>query len=284
MLGAIYLDADWNKAPAGRFYSWSHTLLSLLRRNTNHPVAFKALPRIGADVYKHREFALVEIAGKLIGIDCWDTFAPTSSCERRGLFKGALRDVSQILKIQYFPCDYWTNFQLRTGIKVTPWTMFPTHSFPLESFSWRPGGKYLTAVTGRNDRFGRPEWVDFCQQFSTIYSGDGYKTRVADKGYLEILAECQWGLILKGLDRKHDGKNRREVEFSSCGMPLALNYCPTYPFEFTPGKHFVHLRSPEDIASLSEIDPLPFSAAAKDIYQRYFSPNGMSDLLLEVTK
>lgn len=284
MPGTIYFDTNWDKAPAGEFYSWSHTLLSRLKQNTYYPIGCKALPSIGAEVARHREFVLLEVAGKLVGVDCWDTFAPTSSCERIGLFESTLKDLNHIIKIQYFECDFWKQFQERSQIKVTPWTMFPSRTFPLECFSWRPGGKYLTAVTGRNDRFGRPAWVNFCRQFSTIYSCEDYNSRVQMQDYLAILNECQWGVILKGLNRRHDGKNRREVEFSSCGMPLALNYCPTYPFEFTPGKHFVYLRSPKDIASLAEIDPLPFSVASRDIYNHYFSPNGMAQLLVEITK
>lgn len=283
MAGVIYFDSDWDKAPAGQFYSWSHTLLAILKQNTNHTVRYKRLPKIHADVARHREFVLIEVAGKLVGIDCWDTFAPTSSCEQLGLFGGTLKDVRQILKIQFFECAFWSEFTARTKIKVTPWTMFPSRTFPLESFTWCPGGKYLTAITGRNDRFGRPEWVNFCRQFSTIYSAKDYHTKVALDDYLAILGDCQWGVVLKGLNRRHDGKNRREVEYASCGIPLALNYCPTYPFEFAPGKHFVYLRSPTDIAGLSEIDPQPFSEASKDIYNRYFSPNGMADLLIKVT-
>ena len=61
-----------------------------------------------------------------------------------------------------------------------------------------------------------------------------------------------------------DLKNRREPEYTSCGMPLALGgYKPNYGFEFKEGIHYFYIDKPEDIEKLKDIDPRPYSEASK---------------------
>ena len=86
--------------------------------------------------------------------------------------------------------------------------------------------------------------------------------------YFDLLKQTKWGLILKG--KGEAGKNRREMEYASYGMPLALNYKPIYPFEFEPNKHYFYLEKIEDLNKLKEINPMPFAKQSTDMYKKYF--------------
>jgi hypothetical protein len=103
--------------------------------------------------------------------------------------------------------------------------------------------------------------------------------------FLEDLKKCKWGLCPKGkIYNGMDCKNRREVEYSSLGYPLVLNYKPVYPFEFEPMKQYVYIKDFTNLELLDEIDPRPFAEQSKNVYANHFSPNGLSRTLMDVIK
>ena len=157
--------------------------------------------------------------------------------------------------------------------------MFSNHTFYLENFQWNANDnhKHDYIITGKPWRH-RVPWIRFAENIIAgpnninIGHGAGDASQPHENlGFYEMLKECKWGLILNG--RGCGAKNRREVEFSSLGMPLALNYVPKYPFDFVPNKDFVLLKSPEDLLSLKDIDPEPFAERSKYIYSQFFSPS-----------
>lgn len=268
---------------------WNKTLIKMLFDGGVFDVQTKDLP----EVYslkpggRAKNWNLFEINNKVIGLDTWDSYQPTSRLFDLKYFSkdGKLRPLDLIIKVQYYPCKYWTYFTKNTGIPVKPWTVMPNAQFPLAQFQWEnKKHKYTTAITGRNNRFGRQVWVNFCENKKDLFTFKDYKSRDPMTDYINLIQECRWGVSLKGRQRRHDGKNRRECEYSSCGMPMALNYQPHYDFDFKAGEHFFLLTKPEDLEKLRDTDPLPFHKASVEIYQQYFSPQGMSNLLLKMAK
>lgn len=267
---------------------WNWTLSRMLASSGRFEVVSRPFPQL-RELPRHARnvnFNLMELDGVLVALDTWDIFDPTALYHHHGLFaKGrALGDVAMILKIQHRPCPYWDLFERETGIPVRAWTVMPSAVFPLGCFRWRDEGhRYLATITGRNGRFGRQPWVDACQADSRFYA-KGYNDKDDLEIYVEVLRGCRWGLILQGKGRNSDGKNRREAEFTSCGMPLAMNYCPHYPFEMEPGKHFVWLKSTADLALLDQIDPRPFAAASRQLWAEGFSPKGMASTFVQLVR
>ena len=109
------------------------------------------------------------------------------------------------------------------------------------------------------------------------------QSKLSTQEYLDILPQTTWSLSLQGISGAHtDGKNRREPECFSCGMPMALNYKPYYPFPFEANKHYVYLEKPEDIVKLNDIDPQPYADASTELYNQYFSVKGASNLFRKI--
>lgn len=262
---------------------WNWTLIRMLVNSKMFNIKTKEFPYTKINGTRNGNWTLMEIDGILIGLDTWDTWAPTSTYNDHKLFEKQLKDVKLILKIQYYKCEYWDSFEKLTGIKIRPWIVMPTKDFPLRSFRWKQDNhKWIGTVTGRNNRFGRQAWVDWCSNNKLFHSSGKYLVDDTLDQYINRLKECKWGIILKGKSRNHDGKNRRECEFSSCGMPLALNYKPTYTFNMEPGKHYFYLDKPEDLSRLIDTDPKPFAQASDHLYYEHFSPYGSAKTLLSI--
>lgn len=213
-------------------------------------------------------------------IDDWDHASPTCYLlNNPNIPKFYLENNVCILKIQY--CLHEENnykeIYKQTNIKIVPFTMFSNHNFILANFQYdiNYNHKYDYIITGKPWKHRLP-WIRFAAQNKAAGSNNanlyfGREENSTDNFlFYEQLKESRWGLILKG--KGCGGKNRREVEFTSLGMPLVLNYIPNYPFDFIPNKDFVFLRSPEDLISLKDIDPVPFAERSKYIYSKYFSP------------
>jgi hypothetical protein len=242
---------------------------------------YKNLPGV-----RNGNWCTIEVNGVRVGLDTWDTWDPSCNYLSNGLFKAELKDIKLILKIQYYKCEYWDKtFPEKSGIKVIPWTVMPCHHFELGKIKWQnKKHKYTGSITGRNNRFGRQPWVNEASKHADFYTKTDYVSTDPQDDFFGILSECKWGIILKGKTRNHDGKNRREIEFTSLNIPLAMTYVPTYPFEMAPGKHFVLMKEPTDLLKLRDIDPLPYVEASKQLYNDYFSPVGMSKLLIKLVK
>lgn len=266
----LILDPDYEHLYA----SWNVTLMRRLAESGVFNVRHANMPRIPRKLYGRRSSSLsmFRVDGLLLALDTWDTDGPLSECLERGEFTESMAGVRMILKIQHRPDNpRWAT----CPVPVTSWGMFPSQEFPLGYFRYDPGyaHKWSCTVNGAA-RFGRGAF----RVGGRVHASDG-KLTFAE--YFKLLRECRWGVSLKG-KRGTDGKNRREVEFSSCGMPLALNYEPCYPFPFRAGKEFFLLTGADSLREMDDTDPRPFREASEAVYERYFSPKGLAGLLLDL--
>jgi hypothetical protein len=259
---------------------WNNTLCNMLIKSNIFNVKFIDFPHIRADHARNANWSMMKVNDTTIGLDTWDTLSPTNAYFDNNFFNNKIK-IDLLIKIQYHNCNFWKMFTEKTKIPVTAWTVMPCHHFPLEIFKWQnKNHKWIGTVTGKNNRFGRQPWTDWCSKNNDFYSSGEYLVNDTIDNYIERLKECKWGIILKG--KKGAEKNRRECEFSSCSMPLALNYDPEYPFPMEPNKHYVKLNSPDDLAKLRDINPKPFVEASKQLYNDHFSPKGMANTLLKI--
>lgn len=254
-------------------------LIFLLSQHPNTTqITTKLFPML--DLKKGYRMTPFIINEKLFLIDEWDYGYPTNDILNRGIPEYYSNNNATILKIQYNINDiniYNQIFQIY-NIRIVPFIIFPNSKFNLSNFFWfnNASFKFTYAMTGkpwRNRRF----WLRYASQHHRdtsfvacdVKGGEVNSLSQMDH-YDKLLQSCRWGLILKG--RGGGGKNRREFEFSSCGMPLALNYKPHYHFDFEPNYHYVYLEKPEDLNRLYDIDPQPYSERSWEIYKKYFSP------------
>lgn len=205
-------------------------------------------------------------------IDDWDYNYPTSELlNQENLSKYGINstNIPTILKIQYADSDksLYDQIYIKHKIKVLPFIIFPNKNFTLEFMHWKNiYHTYVCLYSGRRWR-SRNSWIRSIKNMNDILCLD---TTISDSDYQNKLKQIKWGLILRG---KGVGKNRREVEYMSLGMPIALNYIPVYPFKYEPNKHYVYLEKPEDILRLSDIDPEPYAQKSLEIYNKYYSLN-----------
>lgn len=268
----------------GTFASWNETLHRFLADSGGFEVRYADdLPRITKSQGGRRagNLSVFAVDGRQIALDTWDTADPvTVAAERRCFDRGGpLADVVLVLKIQWTPANM---LQYRgVPVPVRPWTIFPSREFPLGAFDYQPAKRhrYVAAVTGAM-RYGRGEWFDYARRRSDWFVADAKRDMPMDE-YVAILADCRWGLSLGGR-RGTDMKNRREVEFASCGMPLALNYEPHYPFDFTAGRQFLHVASVEAVDLLLDTDPAPFAVESRRVWDDRFSPAGCAETMVEL--
>ncbi len=231
-----------------------------------------------------------------IGLDTWDTQEPLNSFLKEGHFtKGCLKDLDVVIKLQAGPSRFYNRFESNTGIQLRTWTIMVSDFFKPEFFQWKPSGHTHTAsMTGNLSRGSRRFWTRWAKSQPDFIVSDfkfrsippslrsDYATKLANaKPYTDAIQACKWGLILKGF-HWHDGKNRREAEYSSCGIPLALNYKPTYPFRMEPNVDYLYLEKPEDLAKLRTVDPAPFAIASQRLWKEHFSPLGAAKTLLRI--
>lgn len=268
------------------YNGWNWTLCKMLANSGVFEVSETDFPYQNIPGVRNGNWCTIEVNGVRVGLDTWDTWGPTCHYLDNNLFKTVLKDIKLILKIQYYKCEYWDKtFPEKTGIKVLPWTVMPCHHFELGKIKWEnKKHKYVGSITGRNNRFCRQQWVDEAKKHTDFYTKTDYVSTDTQDDFFKILSDVKWGIILKGKQKNHDGKNRREIEFSSLNIPLAMTYVPTYPFEMIPNKHFVLMKNPSDLIKLRDIDPMPYVKASKQLYDDYFSPIGMSNLLIKLVK
>lgn len=264
-----------------RHKGWNWTLCRMLASSKMFNITTKVFPHAKVHGARNGNWCMMEVNDVLVGLDTWDTLSPTAHFHGNGYFDNILKDIKLLIKIQYHSCKFWDNFTKDTGIPVTAWTVMPTKDYPLECFRWQDHEhQWVGTVTGKNNRFGRQSWTDWCSKQNDFYSSGDYLVNDSLESYISRLQKCKWGIILKG--KRGAEKNRRECEFSSCGIPLALNYDPQYPFDMIPNKHFVKLDKPEDMAKLRDIDPKPFAQASRQLYYDHFSPYGMAKTLISI--
>lgn len=241
---------------------------------------------------RHNFIGFFKFNDILMAVDVWDGPQPTILLADWFKSDPFYSKTKIIFKIQYCSSvriKEIDQFVKDSGIHVTNWTMFHSDTFPLEYFKWdkNKNHKYLTYVSGKR----RQDWLDYYENSKEVatYSNSGLKTvpkgraKLMVPDFLEIMKDCKWGLSLKGKRIGNmDCKNRREVEFASAGMPLALNYKPEYPFPFEAGKHYVYVEKPENLMILKDIDPIPYAEASLETYNKYFSAKGSSEVFLEL--
>ena len=196
----------------------------------------------------------------------------------RGHYKG----ISLIICLQasrHWIPEMQTIYQ-KHGIVVTPFPYPSMPEFPLGEFQWENKPHTHLCNFAFAKRGNRMEWLTYHQNTPWVY----HKQLRSTRQYMEVLRDTHWGLSLQGIVTKPrmDGKCYRESEYMSLGFPLALNYQPFYPFSFQPNVDYVFLEKPEDLVKLKDIDPLPFAHRSTHNYQQWFSPLGMSQLLLDI--
>lgn len=229
---------------------------------------------------KEEGFSLAKFGDILVAFDANGGYHNIESMYNDGLFDTVLKDVKFIIKTQYHPHKFWDKFGRNTGIKVIPWIMWSTLNFPLESFKWNPGNsfRYIASCAGgpnSNRRWGRPPFINWCKR-----DGSFHINRVFVNDFADVLKSCKWGLVLQGGNKHNcDGKNTREIEYASCGMPLALNYIPHYEYPFVPNRHFLYLKEPDDLKRLKFEDPRPYARASKELWDKYFKPESAARYL-----
>lgn len=259
---------------------WNYTLLRMLAASGVFTIRTKEFKQIPTTRYKN--WTLMEVNDRLVALDTWDTLGPTDLYYKAGLFKSEFKNLDLLIKIQWHNNKYWADFTKDTDIPVTAWTVMPNKEFPLMSFQYSADmkHKHIGIVSGRNNRFGRQGWVDWCVKNSDFVTDNSYVVNDNMSSYVHNLSGCKWGIILRG--RVGAEKNRRESEFTSCGMPLAMNYDPQYPFNMIAGKHYYRLHKPADLANLRHIDPRPFALESIRLWKDHFSPLGMSVTLIKL--
>jgi hypothetical protein len=261
---------------------WNRTLIArLVKSEVFESISYLPQPKSKVDTRRKRNFCVIEVNDTPIGLDTWDTPTPSSYYLEQHEFEksGTFGHLRLLVKIQMAKTPYWEEFRKRCPIPTTPWIMFPSSNYPLSCFEWHNSDHQYLATAFGNSRWDRKHWWAYFQSQPRIPTG-----RLGEQEYMQALQQSRWGLILVGKRGGGDGKNRREVEFMSCGMPLAMNYRPYYPFPFQEGEHFVYLSKPDDVHLLETLDPTPFSLASRSLWERYFTPAPMARLLVSLVE
>jgi hypothetical protein len=276
---------------------WVQKILNKFIESKIFEIKYEKFPEISLSSIvgrRHSNIGFFKFNDVLMGIDVWDGCHPTSQLTDWFLKNDFYIKTKIIFKIQYrnsVEIQSLKEFTLKTGIKINNWTMFHSEMFPLEYFKWdcKKKHKYITYISGKR----RQNWIDFFKDSNEIATYENCGLNKANKGkqklirddFFSILKDCRWGLSLKGKRLGNmDCKNRREVEYSSLGMPMILNYIPEYPFPFYPNDHYVYIDSPKDLLSIKDIDPYPYAKKSLDIYNDYFSGLGSSKLFIKLVE
>lgn len=251
---------------------WGKYLLHLLSLNDNVSV-FRDMSLSTIPVFKSKNLIPFKLDDFPFFIDDWDYSYPTSYLDNPKVLYPYLKNnlPPTILKIQYSSNhkEKYDNLYNKYNIKVLPFIIFPNRYFNLGFDKWDSNKqhKYLCFHTGRQWRE-RSRWINYLK--NNISEIPQINTKLTTQEYQSLLLDTKWGLVLKG---KGIGKNRREIEYMSIGMPLVLNYKPEYPFPYNANEHYVYLEKPKDIEKLKDIDPEPYAKKSLDIYNRYYNYN-----------
>lgn len=256
---------------------WGNYITQQLINSGKYEVNFEEFPSFQGLGRRRGSLKPMKLDGNMVMIDDWDFAHPTSRLDEAFFDQNPFyRDIKLILKIQYSRRDE----PAYPPIPIEPFLIFPRSTFKLGVFDWKPGGDYIAAFSGKVWR-NRRAWIKHMESMSAFHLVVGNPNPSVQEPYYDTLRRCTWGLILKG--KGNGGKNRRETEYLSCGMPIALNYKPEYPFPFEPGVDYVYLEKPEDLDSLYKIDPIPFSERSRLNYENYFSPQGIVETFEKLT-
>ena len=263
---------------------WGKLLLNYLAQSDLFRIQYHDFSPIYC--LKGHNFTPFYCQNKLCFIDEWDYSHPTSQINDQFFRDNPdYQNLSIVFKIQYCRSDepFYAQLKKKYGIQVLPFFMFPSYYIEPSSFLWQnTKHPYLALYSGRVWRH-RAKWEDYMGQREDcirVIETPGasqinhHSKMVSKDDYLECLKLVKWGLILSG--KGCGSKNRREPEYTSLGMPLALNYEPVYPFPFVKNVHYVKLEKPEDLEKLKNIDPMPYHQKSVELYRNYFSPEGMA--------
>lgn len=215
---------------------------------------------------------IISVNEKLVYLDTWDFSGPTITVLTH-LDKIDV-ELHAILKIQKRRDSDWSNSK---DIPVVPWSMF--HSQHMNWLENQP--KYREQVqantnktvsvgySGRHFHF-RKKWFRAIEKIEDSFLTT-WKKRPTDPidNYIQNMSEWKVGLILKGKsDGRTDGKNRREVEFASVGVPMILNYQPYYLNELEPFKHYIYVESEDELGeALSSLTPEVAAELTSNAYE-----------------
>ena len=191
------------------------------------------------------------------------------------------KDVNFIFILQFCAAraEHYKYISEKSGIHILPLIYGVSGRFPIGQFNWRKiDHKYLAHFGfGVSVQKHRKKWIAKAKQ-----NGNFLIDYMRGKRFSNALKDCRWGVSLKGSGVRHDGKCYREAEFLSCGMPLALDYQPSYAFPFFPNVHYLYLDSLSMLDKLSEIDPEPFANRSKTLWKNHYCPVTFTNLLLAI--
>ena len=174
--------------------------------------------------------------------------------------------------------------------KVKPFTMFPSGHviFYSNLESYRKIEVEKTHKLGFSGRVWRQRsrWYKKIEPMSEVYC-EPTRGQATSNGtfedYVKKLKSWEKCLILAGKGSKVAMSNRREVECASLGIPMVLNYRPTYYRDFKPCYHFV-----ENHRDLDTLDDYPadywkeLADNALDFYENNMSQEGIKNLFVEI--
>jgi hypothetical protein len=203
---------------------------------------------------------MVRVEGKLVWIDTWDYGHPMSEY-LRGVGKPV--DIKLIIKIQHIFGQESLYKNVRGDIPITPWTMF--HSAQMSWLKRQPHFKKIYEGTKKTIDLGFTGRLWNCRK--AYFTKMRQMKKAGDNVFAEkILGGSQedhvrristWhGLLCPQGKRAGkpatNGKNRREVECASIGMPIVLNYKPNYINPWEEDVHYLRIRSPDEIPAAIE--------------------------------
>ena len=277
-----------------RYRHWSIQMMNNLANSGLFEVKYEDWPEEMDIPARRKEFlSFFKIDNDLFALDTWDSHYPSTHAIEmfpEDDFFGKTKILFKIQKNNETD-ETWQNFEDKTGIMTSNWTMFPTEKYPLNYFRWDddPDKHWYGIISGKR----RPQWMEYYRDNPDFFVppeiGKDTSTvqvssdRIDFEEFKVRLQKSLWGISLHGKRYKGlDCKNRREVEFSSCGMPMALNYKPEYSFPFNAGEHYFYFENMEDLVKIKDVDPLPFHKKSVEAYDKWFSPKGSAEVLLDI--
>lgn len=244
--------------PSNNVFSiWCRALLSNLHNLDKANLAtvrmVDDLPScIQLNVPKREQSVIIRVNGKLVLIDVWDYSHPGITWLKGG---GNDIDIKLILKIQYNPLFAFNN---NRSIPIKPWTMFHFGGQRWQERQPEFRNRFLNRPKKHNIGFSgrawgwRRKWIQKLSEIPHSYSNLYKRTPPGNMdNYTDRFLTWKSLLCIIGKrDRCTDGKNRREVEAASIGMPLFMNYKPAYLNPFKPDKHYIYINDPNNLPDL----------------------------------
>lgn len=245
-------------------------IFNIIKKETEEYTEFKEVSAPILNRHKFGGVSFIRINDKLIVFDTSFEKDKTLKLIETGIFD----KYKPSLYIKYEPDNEISDL---IGCKVTNWVMFPANFSVVNNYIWKNHNHSFvsTLASGRNSLkiLGRIPWFDKANEYKNLFM-----TYVCSdpKTYFDSLRLSKFGVILS---IRRD-KNTREYEFISNHIPMAMNYCPVYPFSFEKDIHYKYVEKPDDLLALQHIDPLPFHNRSKQLWDDYFRPDKAAALLL----